>query len=116
MRHSKAGTLEGLDGSARYSDGRGVALRIAGWVKRWEPTLCLGLDEETGKECEIESGEGEWVDDVESGRVIVVMVGDDSEAEIDFSDLTKIDDDDYCGGCGQIGCTHDGRERSNAIA
>lgn len=34
-----------------------------------------------------------------------VMVGDDREFLVDFEDVELIDDDDYCGGCGQIGCT-----------
>lgn len=40
---------------------------------------------------------------------IVVMVGDDREHVVDTERLTPLDDDDYCGVCGQIGCTHDGR-------
>lgn len=31
-------------------------------------------------------------------------VGDDERLEIDRAELTRIDDDDYCGSCGQIGC------------
>lgn len=43
--------------------------------------------------------------------VKAVMVGDDQVYEIDAADLRKIDEDDYCHVCGQVGCTHDGRER-----
>jgi hypothetical protein len=108
---TKAGTLEGLDGSARYHDGRGIALRIAGWAQRWEP--CIGFyTDENGAECEEEiPGDGEWVDDLESDRVVVVMVGDDRETTIDLSGLTLLAEEDYCGECGQVGCAHDGRDR-----
>jgi len=34
------------------------------------------------------------------------MVGDDKTFHVDRHDLVPIDDDDYCSGCGQIGCTH----------
>lgn len=37
---------------------------------------------------------------------------DDREHIIDVIDLRKLNDDDYCCICGQIGCWHDGRERS----
>ena len=36
--------------------------------------------------------------------VRAVMVGDDREHEIDVDDLTKLEDEDYCDCCGQIGC------------
>jgi len=35
----------------------------------------------------------------------VVMVGDDRIQYVDNSDLKLIDDDDFCGGCGQVGCS-----------
>lgn len=46
----------------------------------------------------------DYVDDPD--RVVAVMVGDDREHTIDVSELTKISEDDYCPGCGQIGCGH----------
>jgi hypothetical protein len=36
--------------------------------------------------------------------VLMVMVGDDHRWHIDEGDLIEIDDDEYCGSCGQIGC------------
>lgn len=47
----------------------------------------------------------------ETGRVVAVMVGDDARHTFDPEDLEPIAEEDYCGVCGQIGCTHDGRER-----
>lgn len=88
---------EPLDFDARYTvDGwDGIAFYLRGYVE--EP------DADT-----------EWtgllVTDRE--RVRAVMVGDDREHIVDVSDLTKLGEDDYCHVCGQIGCEHDGRERS----
>lgn len=47
-----------------------------------------------------------------TGRLICVMVGDDRRWAFDPEDVTPIDEDDYCHECGQIGCQHDGRDRS----
>lgn len=38
--------------------------------------------------------------------VLAVMVGDDVRHHVDVDDLEPVEDDDYCGGCGQIGCGH----------
>lgn len=38
------------------------------------------------------------------GRIDMVMVGDDRVFNHDWNDATIIDHEDYCGGCGQIGC------------
>jgi len=35
-----------------------------------------------------------------------VMVGDDKVYRIDKEDLCLIDEDEFCGSCGQIGCGH----------
>lgn len=40
---------------------------------------------------------------VETGRALVVMVGDDHRHVVDFEDLAPIDEGDVCS-CGQIGC------------
>lgn len=47
-----------------------------------------------------------YVVDQYSDRAIVVMVGDDTEHDVDATELVPIDEDDYCAGCGQIGCGH----------
>ena len=39
-------------------------------------------------------------------RFVCVMVGDDREHEFDVDDLTHLDEDGYCPGCGQTGCGH----------
>ncbi len=75
---------------------RGVAWHVLGWET--EPT------EDT-----------EW-DGIEArtGRVVAVMVGDDRRYTFDEEDLKPIPREDYCGSCGQIGCGHDGLDRSDA--
>jgi hypothetical protein len=47
--------------------------------------------------------------EIDHDWVRAVMVGDDREHQVEVSDLTRLEDDAYCGVCGQIGCTHDGR-------
>lgn len=99
--------METLDFTKNYSHPKfkGVALWIAGYPKVWVPDTYTAMDE-YGNEYEDETGTGEMVDDTESGRVLVVMVGDDYKNTVDVSDLTVISDDDFCDGCGQIGCGH----------
>ena len=46
------------------------------------------------------------------GFVYVTYVGDDRPFLAERSELTVVDEDDYCAECGQLGCTADGRDRS----
>ena len=87
-----------------------VAVYVAGWEQVWEPEIYL---DENGNE--IEGSDGEFVDDV-GGRIRVVMVGDDREHLVDLDELEPLDDLDYCAQCGQIGCSHDGREREGGAS
>jgi hypothetical protein len=74
----------------------GVAFYVLGW--EIEP------DEDT-----------EWSGcEVRTGRVLAVMVGDDQRHSLDPDDVTELPREDYCAGCGQIGCTHDGLDRSES--
>lgn len=59
-----------------------------------------------------DKAEGEPDEDTEwsgyvnaTGRVLMVMVGDDTRHSVDPEDVTRIPEDGYCPGCGQIGCT-----------
>ena len=49
-----------------------------------------------------------------TGELVCVMVGDDAHWLFDPSDVTALARADYCGECGQIGCSHDGLDRSEA--
>jgi len=72
---------------------KGVAWRVYGWeLQPDEDTEWSGIEERTG-------------------RVVCVMVGDDRRFVFDPNEVTPLADLDYCASCGQIGCTHDGRER-----
>lgn len=46
-----------------------------------------------------------------SSTVTIIMVGDDRRQKVDRDEVTPIDREDYCGECGQVGCSHDGLER-----
>lgn len=39
-------------------------------------------------------------------EALVVMVGDDFEHRVHIDSLKRLDEDAFCGGCGQIGCAH----------
>ena len=41
---------------------------------------------------------------IDESRVICHMIGDDRDFEFEITELTKLDDEEYCGSCGQIGC------------
>ncbi len=65
---------------------RGIAWRVLGWE--------LEPDEDT-----------EWSGYYNrSGNVLAIMKGDDRVFTLEQDDFTPLGDDDYCPGCGQIGC------------
>jgi hypothetical protein len=71
--------------------GKGIAFYALGWeTEPDEDTHWSGIENRTG-------------------RVVVVMVGDDRHFAEDPEDLTPLDREAYCGECGQVGCAHDGR-------
>jgi hypothetical protein len=39
-----------------------------------------------------------------TGRVVACMIGDDRLTPLDREDLMAIEEDEFCGSCGQIGC------------
>lgn len=47
-----------------------------------------------------------------TGNVVAIMVGDDTPHVLDIEDCTELGELDYCHVCGQIGCSHDGLDRS----
>lgn len=72
----------------------GIAFYVRGWET--EP------DEDT-----------EWSGcENRTGQVVVTMIGDDRRIVVDESDLIPIAREAYCSECGQIGCAHDGLDRS----
>jgi len=76
--------------------GAGIAWAVLGWET--EP------DEDT-----------EWSGyEVRTGRVVACMVGDDRYFTFDPDEIHPLNREDYCGECGQVGCHHDGLDRSEA--
>ena len=56
----------------------------------------------------------EWTgQEVRTGNVVCMMVGDDRRFAFEPDDIEPIEREEYCGGCGQIGCTADGYERGS---
>lgn len=54
----------------------------------------------------VDDEDTEWTGlQVETGRIVVHMVGDDRKFYYDPDDLIALDEEDFCGGCGQMGCT-----------
>lgn len=87
-RHYEADEKE-FAGAFQVKGWRGVAFRVLGWETRPnEDTEWSGIEERTG-------------------RVVAVMVGDDTHHAVDPEDLTRLKRSEYCGGCGQIGCRCD---------
>lgn len=81
--------------SAEAYNWDGIAVVVLGWE--------TALDEDT-----------EWSGyEVRTGRIVVRMIGDHERHVVDVSDVTPIAREDYCGECGQIGCGHDGLDRSD---
>lgn len=110
----------GLDMSAHYSVAgyEGIAFYLIGYVERLPECEGHPTDDDPELYPHAAIGDTAWCDGscqtetVEDHEwVRAVMVGDDRVFEIEVSDLTVIDEDDYCAECGQIGCGHDGRER-----
>jgi hypothetical protein len=99
--------IETFDMDAFYtwpSFGPGVSWVAHGWVKHWDPWLFLAEDED-GNEYEVEEpGEGEWIERPDLGMVVVTMVGDDRKFEAPVDELVVLDEEEFCHGCGQIGC------------
>lgn len=97
----------------------GVAWRATGYATEWTQEQWEYLGEPDGYDPDTyhqETGyyypdedpanyaymEPEQVED--RTRVVAHMIGDDHDFTFDIDDLEPISDDDYCSGCGQIGC------------
>ncbi len=96
-------TIDTDDGRRYEHNGCGIACYLVGPVLTWEDETYLEVDED-GNEYLVPTGEGEWIPDEGARRVRYVYVGDDTEHEADVADLRPLEDEDYCGGCGQVGC------------
>ncbi|HEY5606256.1 MAG TPA: hypothetical protein VIL45_07035 [Thermoplasmata archaeon] len=88
---------------ARFDEYPGIAFSIRDHVQTWDPYLAI-VEDEDGNEYEEETGEGEWVDD--PSRVVARMVGDDRDYTFGVDDIRPLHEEEFCPGCGQIGCGH----------
>ena len=67
----------------------------------------VGLTDETGKplfgmDAKGPTAEPEEIED--RTKVRCIMVGDDREFTFDIEELSPLDEEEFCPGCGQIGC------------
>ncbi len=102
------GTRLDLDAYYTVKGYRGMAFAVVGYATKYvEGETILDCEnpncEHTSSWCWYEL-EGEEVPDYTTVRAI--MVGDDREHFVALEDLTPIAEDDFCHGCGQIGCGH----------
>lgn len=102
VRETRRGRLHWIDSpewpeNARYRTGK---IAVAWFV--------YGLETEPDEDTEWSGIENL------TGRVVACMVGDNNPETFDPSELELIGELDYCAECGQIGCTHDGRERGQS--
>jgi len=106
----------------------GMAWRVLGWDVEQvyeeysdECGYCRGsgYDEEEDQNCRNCNGQGEFLrhdeepTDRRTGFIVARMIGDDRNFVLDAGDVTPISREDYCGECGQIGCSHDGYDRED---
>lgn len=118
---------EHFDAEAYAVDGyRGIAWYVLGWelapLSTWMCQDCdaAGYERPQGGGATTSKGDPDcehlsiaWDQDTErTGRVVAVMVGDDRRFVVDEEDVTPLAREDYCGECGQVGCTHDGYDRT----
>lgn len=116
-----------FDGRFKVKGSAGVAYYLLGWEAEQMPMIGIG------EICQCEHDQGDHMADASGNcsecdceeyaateyqfedweetelcrtgdSVIAVMVGDDRRHIVDKSDLTEIDEEDYCSDCGQIGC------------
>lgn len=97
-----------FDATYRVAYSPGIAFSPSSFGQReiqedWELICTLGSEcEHEGIECWLyfEPGfEDDW------SKIEGHWVGDDHLFIVDVDDLIPIEEDDYCPGCGQIGCT-----------
>jgi hypothetical protein len=92
----------------------GVAFYVLGWETQQEAVTCLVEEEDENGDTFSYEMLGDDFEDVRTGRVLAVMVGDDYRHCVELEDLTPLEREAFCGECGQIGCSHDGLDREEA--
>jgi hypothetical protein len=82
----------------KSDDFKGIALRFSQYVKDDDDIFYLNDDDDWE--------EVDYNSDNEITSAFFHMVGDDTDYLIEIEDIEILDDDEFCGGCGQIGCGH----------
>lgn len=94
-RHYETDKPDPYPDAVRIAGHPGIAWYVLGWeTEPNEDTEWSGYEDRTG-------------------RLVCVMVGDDRHWTFDPEDITPLDRSEYCGECGQIGCSHDGYPRED---
>ena len=106
-----ANTATEIDFSANYriAGYGGIAWYLRSYAKQYTEESWEYIEGDPDDQGSYMYNEPEEIED--RSRVIAVMVGDDREFEVDIEDITLLPREDFCGQCGQIGCTHDGYDR-----
>ena len=94
-----------MDGRYAVASMPGIAFYLRGYAEEWTEESWLFVGE---KDDDVED-ETLWLyvepEKVENRQMVqAVMVGDDYVHTIDVEELSPISEEDYCCGCGQIGC------------
>lgn len=110
-----------LDFDAHYSVSgmEGIAFYLVEYCEneREVAGVCCGHTSADGPDFWLDEAIGEthycdgWCNpeteyELDTSMVVAVMVGDNRKHIVDVDDLTLIDEEDFCYGCGQIGCGH----------
>jgi hypothetical protein len=88
-----------FDFDAKYRIGSwgDIAWRVLSYATHQEPIYSYTEEDEIEEVVD-------WEEVEDQTRVVCVMVGDDHKFTFDVDELTKLEDEDYCSCCGQIGC------------
>ena len=102
-----------FDAYYRVEGWGGIACHLVGYAKTTrEPEAELVCEDE---DCEHEEfycwSMPDPFEEDDTSFVRAIMVGDDTVHLIDVEDLRPLAREEFCGECGQIGCTHDGLDR-----
>lgn len=81
---------------------KGIAFYVTGYETVTREIDAFWIDEDGDVE-QVGTGEFETVE-LSDGKLKMVMVGDDREHLVDREDITPLPDEQFCGGCGQVGC------------
>jgi hypothetical protein len=86
-----------FDAAYKVEGYRGIAWYVVGYVKDIQVNPVYDEDDEY-------TGFDDWEEVEDRSKVVCIMVGDDRKFTFDIEDLAKLNEEEYCPSCGQIGC------------